>query len=605
VVVDPAGRGDCTTILEALALLPAAGGTIRLADGTHTLAGQVGFTSKTNITIEGGRAAIVDCAAVAGNNSGFLFQFCTNITLRGFTFARAAALSGGGFIGITKDNSFLQFLDLYFDATSGCTGVYGVFDVVSNVLIRGCTFKTVASPGMYLYAFGGNGSRFRIEENEFSTSSNGIQMEGGPSGVMTGIDIVGNTFTGNSKATVLQDYCTYVTFVSNTVLGGGVGFEASDNTSSYVNVTGNNFSGQSAYSIVITATPYVSISGNSISNSVGGINTSGTYGTIVGNSLITINTNTPAIYVRGAYNIVSQNMLYNLSGKGIDINNVTDTVVEGNVIQSTSSYAIYPHGSARTTIIGNKIYTAGAHAILMDTCAGSKINDNFIYATQGGDRGIYLTASSNTTISGNTCLSCTGLGILVNASSLVHVEGNTCLSNTGPGISLTDADNCDIVSNLCSANSTYGISEDAASTGNNFSGNRLTTNTTARLLISAGKVLYQDGVGSIKATGTTADAYVTIFDFAASNAGLCGCFRVFNTDAANTLTYQITFTGMNGSSQVQSADIAPLANVLFDAHTDQGTALVPFNGIKVELKSKVGGSHATYGVYAALPGAEV
>ena len=623
VVVDPAGRGDCTTIAEALLLVPATGGHIYLAKGTHALAAKVTILSRGNITIEGTRGSIVDVTAI-GAAHGFELSSATDVTMRGFQMLRTGSLGGYGFIGFVGTNSGHRFIDLTFTATAHA-GLYADANgVTTDILVHGCSFRC-GSSGVFIGALGVAVNRLRIEGCDFGAAT-GVVLNGQASGIIGDVAVVGNSFLSCTYGVQVTDYvdnltvdgnsflsCTYGIYITsdannstitgNTFKSGTTGVYLGASTVRNATISGNTFVSQGGVSILNTGL-YTTIAGNTFNTSLGGITANGAYATITGNTFIALSAT--AIYVQGASNTITGNLIYNLSaGRGIEVNGVADTAIVGNTISTTFSYGIYPHGGVRTVITGNKVSSAGSHGIYVVSCDGSTVEDNLVYASAAGGVGIYLWASPNSTISGNLCASNTGVGILVDASALVQVEGNTCLSNTGPGISLTNADNCDIVANLCSANSTYGISEDAASTGNNYSANRLTTNTTARFLISAGKLLYQDGTGSIKASGTTANAYVTVFTLAASNAGLSGCFRIFNTDAVNTLTYQITFTGMDTSSQVQSADIAPLSNAIFDGHTDQGTALAPFKQIVAEVKSKVGGAHATYTVYAALAGAEV
>ncbi len=564
VLVDPAGRGDCTTIQEALDALPATGGRIQLADGTHSIAAAITISGKTNIIIEGGPAAIVDCDAI-GVNHGITLTNCTNIHIRGFQFARTLANAAKGFIALTGTNSGHKFENLYFNATAVCSGIYGTgLAATTDILVQGCTFvHTGFCGGVYLVVTTTGGKRIRIVDNSFYDANAGgwgVYINGAAAGtvLMADVAIADNTFENHATAIrgYGEGYNRNISITGNTILGGGEGiafFNYGAFTDQYISVVGNTLRDLTDVAINIRGS-YIDVTGNVIKDSTKGIAGLYQYCNVVGN------------------------LLYSCSNTSIEVAG-TGANITGNLIISGS---------------GNGIYlTAAGYSI---------VSHNTIHSTVGS---IYLNTSHACVVEGNALYAPSGDGIQVSASNHVVVSDNMVYDATSDGIFIESSDYAIVIGNKCTECNAYGINEDSASDNCLYAGNELYNNASGPFSRTAGKILYQNGLGSIKKTGSTTDAYVTIFDVSSVHAGLAGAFRIKNVDGSDTLTYQVTFTGMDASSQAVSADITAGNNVLFDAHTDQGAALAPFKEIKVELKSKAAGTPADYGVYMALAGAEI
>ncbi len=107
---------------------------------------------------------------------------------------------------------------------------------------------------------------------------------------------------------------------------------------------------------------------------------------------------------------------------------IANLQIEGNKTSYTNSnnYGIYLNASSNNTVTGNTYNNNNwgifLHSSNNNTVTGNTCNDN--------NYGIYLGASSNNTVTGNTCND-NIYGIYLNASSNNTVTGNTCIRGTG------------------------------------------------------------------------------------------------------------------------------------------------------------------------------
>jgi len=111
-----------------------------------------------------------------------------------------------------------------------------------------------------------------------------------------------------------------------------------------------------------------------------------------------------------------------------------------------------------------------------------QIDGNKVAYTSYDNRGIYLSSSSDNTITGNTCSSNTGYSISLSSSSNNIITGNTCSSN-GTGIYLYSSNDNTITGNTCSSNGT-GIRL-SSSSDNNITGNTCSSNTDYSIYLSS------------------------------------------------------------------------------------------------------------------------
>ncbi len=101
------------------------------------------------------------------------------------------------------------------------------------------------------------------------------------------------------------------------------------------------------------------------------------------------------------------------------------------------------------------------------------------------------------------------------------------------------------------------------------------------------------GVTLSSATGSSADAYASILSLAGAS-GIIGHGTVKNTLGANTLTIKRSATDAFGTSSSTEDDILPSSSLSYDISEPIGTAVPPYTAFAIEVKSKVGGASSDY-----------
>ena len=145
------------------------------------------------------------------------------------------------------------------------------------------------------------------------------------------------------------------------------------------------------------------------------------------------------------------------------------------------------------------IHLSGSHCSIRNNRCGWDDTHNNYY-------GIYLTSSSNNTISGNTCNE-NDHGIRTHSSSNNGISGNTCSSNSAYGIRLRLSSNDNVLSgNICSSNSITGIRLCSSSSSSTAWGNTCSENGAygIRLNESHNNAIYLNSL-----TGNGTNAYVS------------------------------------------------------------------------------------------------
>ena len=134
---------------------------------------------------------------------------------------------------------------------------------------------------------------------------------------------------------------------------------------------------------------------------------------------------------------------------------VENIFIDGNksVYSSSSNYGIYLSSSSNNTITGNTCNNNN-YGIYLSSSSNNTITGN---TCNNNNYGIYLSSSSsNNTITGNTCNNNNYNGIYLSRSSSNNtITGNTCNNNYN-GIYLSRSSNNTITGNTCN-NNNYGI----------------------------------------------------------------------------------------------------------------------------------------------------
>ena len=135
--------------------------------------------------------------------------------------------------------------------------------------------------------------------------------------------------------------------------------------------------------------------------------------------------------------------------------------------------------------------------------ANLQIDGNKASYTGNNNYGIYLTSSSNNTITGNTCNNNNNSGIYLSSSSDNTVTSNTC-NNNNSGIYLYFASDNTVTGNACNNNISTGIYLNANSSNNTITGNTCNNNNSG-IYLSSSNDNTVTGNTCIRGTGLATD----------------------------------------------------------------------------------------------------
>ncbi len=185
-------------------------------------------------------------------------------------------------------------------------------------------------------------------------------------------------------------------------------------------------------------------------------------------------------------NIVVDGSGYTVQGrriswsKGIDLTGRENVTVRNTQIKNFHC-GIWLSASYDNSISGNTITSNDAVGIELDHSTNNSIRGNTITSTDVF--GIELSASHDNSISGNNVAN-NSYGIWLSASYDNSISGNTITSNDAVGITLSNSTNNSIRGNTIAANNLYGIELDH-STNNSIRGNNVANNDAAGIELSA------------------------------------------------------------------------------------------------------------------------
>ena len=132
-------------------------------------------------------------------------------------------------------------------------------------------------------------------------------------------------------------------------------------------------------------------------------------------------------------------------------------------------------------------------------------------------------------------------------------------------------------------------------------GSLVTRNAALGATVSVADTSVIEGARGAASTGSTTNAYVTIFTHT-NPRGLVGVGTIKNTDGANTLTVKETVTDAFGTSTNTTTDVAPGNYYILNPQAAIDTARPPYVSYAVAVIDKVGGSHATYELHHVSQG---
>jgi parallel beta-helix repeat protein len=195
-----------------------------------------------------------------------------------------------------------------------------------------------------------------------------------------------------------------------------------------------------------------------------------------------INVTKDNVSIRGNGNATILQRMFNSSVKEgvITLTNrsgckIANLQIEGNKASYTSSnnYGIYLTTSSNNTVTGNACTNNNCGIYLASSSNNNTVTGNT--CNNNNNCGIYLASSSNNnTVTGNTCNNNNDSGIILNSSSNNTVTGNTCNNNDSGIRLLTSSDNNTVTGNTCNNNESgifFNYSNNNTITGNTCNNN--------------------------------------------------------------------------------------------------------------------------------------
>ncbi|MFW9854932.1 MAG: nitrous oxide reductase family maturation protein NosD [Candidatus Thorarchaeota archaeon] len=202
----------------------------------------------------------------------------------------------------------------------------------------------------------------------------------------------------------------------------------------------------------------------------------------------------------GNTNTISGNTIMENDGAGITLRFVENTTISSNFIDNNAGKGINLDFSRFAAISNNILTNNQNEGLRLDISVGGIIIGNTV--THNGNNGIDMHDSSDSTITGNTFNHNGGWGIVIGTSSASTINSNKVINNEVAGVLLWFAENTRISSNTISDNGWRGINS-AFSINTTISYNVITRNRnhgircddSARNFISGNNITYNSGYG--------------------------------------------------------------------------------------------------------------
>ena len=240
---------------------------------------------------------------------------------------------------------------------------------------------------------------------------------------------------------------------------------------------------------------------------------------------VTLSGNGAATILLRSANITSVVLLSSVTGCTIE-----RIVIDGNRTNfGTNSNGIYLSSSSNNTITGNICNNNDYGIYLYSSSSNNTITENTCNANN--TYGVYLYSSSNNTITGNICNANNKSGIAQTSSSNNTITGNTCNANNNFGVYLySSSSNNTITGNTCNANNIYGVYL-YSSSNNTITGNACNVNE------SDGVYLYSSSNNTITGNICNNNTVAGVRLISSSNNTVTGNTCICGTGQTSDYTY--------------------------------------------------------------------
>jgi hypothetical protein len=357
--------------------------------------------------------------------------------------------------GVDADTDPIKRVRIFGCSFEDCGAVPMQLELVNDLIVANCNIYDSDSHGCFVT--GGTATdevathRIVFADNTVRTyAGNGIEVSGGGHTV----SITGNTFEDGSdaaKSGVSAGSQKAVSITGNSVLnsaGGGIAFRAdSGNTAGGgpVVVSGNTIDADADKAVAgisgTTNVPGCIVSNNSVRNYAGGIKVADNATGPIVNLSITGNTVESCagigIWVRGKETgsisakrvVVSGNVVANGSNKGINLNDVIESVCSSNVVYNNADHGILYDGadSSNSICSNNLVYDNTKDGIAFASTDADNLVIKGNIVTGNGSEGINCSnaAYNNVVLEGNHSYGNTSTNILTTASTNVRRDPGT------------------------------------------------------------------------------------------------------------------------------------------------------------------------------------
>ena len=402
------GSGNETTLIRA-AITACAGKTLHFPSGTYTVDSVLSFPNNINIIGDGSSTVIKQSDGQASNlfyiGTGVSYVSVSNLTLDG-NWTNCTSTESANAVRV-DDSQNIQLKNLVVKNISndGITlKTAGISSANENILIEGCSFVNIGRNGVSVLS----GKNIRVLSNNFSQCGYAnIDVEPNTPNDCSHVSIIGNTGNTALLGNVWNHYSN-----SNVIVG-----NIYNNTKT--KITGTQQASPTATTGNITLTDstknFISL-GVSVGDAV-----ASTVDANTGFKVVSVDSATQLTIRRvyGTATALQNGDTYTFYGErsGYGDWNSSDSLFTGNIANGIKT-------------LGGTLTDQGGHGLVIEGCARGAYSDNVLTAA---DKGLWLSSSTTSSITGNYIKSTGGYALYSNNESSTNcvIKGNKLEGSSG------------------------------------------------------------------------------------------------------------------------------------------------------------------------------